>query len=299
MLFNEIYGAYYTTVAKIIEAAFKSRINNIDIQRIVSKYAFEESSATISPTLIKGKWPFLDEDFGPLLRHEPTMPLTDLQKRWLKAISLDPRIRLFDVSFPYLGDVEPLFTEDDFKIYDRYGDGDDYYDERYIRNFRFILKAIKEHLPVRVDMYNRAKKQVWLVFYPIGFEYSQKDDKIRVLTSDCRYKQFNLGRVIRCMPGDKKFLGKPIEDQKKNLSLIITDERNALERAMLHFAHFEKKARQIGEDTYRLELVYDSSDESEMVIRVLSFGPYIKVEKPYSFVQLIKEKLESQKSCGL
>lgn len=44
---------------------------------------------------------------------------------------------------------------------------------------------------------------------------------------------------------------------------------------------------------------YDGEDETEIVIRVLSFGPYVKVLEPSSFVNLIKERLISQKSCDL
>ena len=43
----------------------------------------------------------------------------------------------------------------------------------------------------------------------------------------------------------------------------------------------------------------DRFDETEIVIRVLSFGPYIKVLEPECFVNLIKERLISQKSCEL
>ena len=43
----------------------------------------------------------------------------------------------------------------------------------------------------------------------------------------------------------------------------------------------------------------DRFDETEIVIRVLSFGPYVKVLEPESFVNLIKERLISQKSCEL
>ena len=43
----------------------------------------------------------------------------------------------------------------------------------------------------------------------------------------------------------------------------------------------------------------DRFDETEIVIRVLSFGPYVKVLETESFVNLIKERLISQKSCEL
>lgn len=120
MIFSELYSAYYNTVARIITAAFDKNTTEKDLDRIVSENAFSESVLTIMPSLKSGKWKLLDGSLKPLLKHKPTMPLTLLQKRWLKAVSLDKRVRLFDVQFPDLSDVEPLFTEDDYKVYDEY-----------------------------------------------------------------------------------------------------------------------------------------------------------------------------------
>lgn len=85
----------------------------------------------------------------------------------------------------------------------------------------------------------------------------------------------------------------------QNLMLEITDERNALERAMLHFAHFEKQAERMDGYHYRLRIRYYENDETEMLIRVLSFGPYVKVLEPESFIELVKQRLVCQKSCEL
>ena len=100
MIFSELYSAYYNTVARIITAAFDKNTTEKDLDRIVSENAFSESVLTIMPSLKSGKWKLLDSSLKPLLKHEPTMPLTLLQKRWLKAVSLDKRVRLFDVRFP-------------------------------------------------------------------------------------------------------------------------------------------------------------------------------------------------------
>lgn len=61
----------------------------------------------------------------------------------------------------------------------------------------------------------------------------------------------------------------------------------------------QKQAQQISEDCYRIRIDYENEDETELVIRILSFGPYVKVIDPESFVHLIKERLYMQKSCGL
>ena len=87
--------------------------------------------------------------------------------------------------------------------------------------------------------------------------------------------------------------------EKRRVALALSDERNALERAVLHFAHFEKQTSKVGDMRYRLEILYDAEDETELVIRVLSFGPLVKVVEPQSFAALVIERLKMQKSCKL
>ena len=67
---------------------------------------------------------------------------------------------------------------------------------------------------------------------------------------------------------------------------------------MLHFAHFEKKAERVDGSRYRLRIKYDQSDETEMVIRVLSFGPMVRVESPDAFVELIRDRLRRQRELS-
>lgn len=301
MIFSELYSVYYNTVARIIAMAFQPGITERELQQCVVEHAFSESVLTILPALKAGKWPLLQKDLSPVLRHVPVMPLTTLEKRWLKAIMEDSRIKLFGIELPELGGVEPLFTRDDYRIYDQYADGDPFEDETYIRHFRLLLSAMKTGRPVRITMRNRHGREMKLRFYPKGFEYSIKDDKIRVLADGCKFRQFNLGRILSCAyyDGDGPWTEKPPEEQYRELTLLITDERSALERAMLHFAHFEKQAERADGERYILRLKYYESDETELVIRILSFGPYVKVLEPESFVALIKERLILQKSCGL
>ena len=65
----------------------------------------------------------------------------------------------------------------------------------------------------------------------------------------------------------------------------------------MHFAHFEKQAEKLDDKRYKVTVTYDKDDETEIVIRILSFGPMVKVTAPQHFVDLIKERLISQKSC--
>ena len=88
--------------------------------------------------------------------------------------------------------------------------------------------------------------------------------------------------------------GKARWERPRELVLEITDERNALERVMTHFSHFEKSVEKIGDLHYRMTLTYDADDETELIIRVLSFGPMVKAVAPERFVQKIRERLKRQ-----
>lgn len=301
MIFSELYSVYYNTVAAILTRVAKGNVSEQELQQIVIDTAFSESVMTIMPSLKSEKWQLLHQDMTSVLHYCPTMPLTTLEKRWLKSIADDPRMKLFNIKLPNLEDVEPLFTHDDYKIYDRYADGDPFEDNTYISHFNLIREAIRTKSPVKITMTNRHGKEMWIRFFPKGFEYSVKDDKIRVLASGCRFHHFNLSRITGChyFHGNGPWKEQPKAEQVRELTMEITDGRNALERVMLHFAHFEKQAERAHDNHYILRIKYYESDETEVVIRVLSFGPYVRVMEPENFIELIKKRLISQKSCKL
>ena len=58
------------------------------------------------------------------------MPLTDTEKRWLRAVLNDSRVKLFDADIKGLENAEPLYSQDMFVYFDRYIDCDPYNDER-------------------------------------------------------------------------------------------------------------------------------------------------------------------------
>ena len=301
MFFNEIYGAYYNAVSKILAKAVEKPVSPKDIRKIVEKAAFGESSINIENSLISEKWQLLAKDGTTPLEHKPLLPITLLEKRWLKAISLDPRIQLFGEDFSDLRDVEPLFVPDDICVFDKYADGDPYEDQQYIKNFRLMLDAISRQYPVKLTTKNNKGEEKYIVFLPQYMEYSEKDDKFRVVGSGGRWATVvNMGRIIWCHPYTKPYTpntNTKMNRDKETVVFHLTDERNALERALMHFAHFEKQAEKLADNRYKITVTYDKDDETELLIRVLSFGPMIKVTSPDSFINLIKERLIKQKSC--
>lgn len=302
MIFSELYCAYYNAVAAIISRVLQGGCSERDLQQIAREHAFGESVLTIIPSLRSGKWQLIHEDMTTPLTHKPTMPLTALQKQWLKAVSLDPRVKLFNINFPELDGVEPLFTPEDYRVYDQYSDGDPYEDAEYIRQFRLVLQAIREKSQIKFEMKNRKGNTLFVRCRPLRLEYSEKDDKFRVITVGNRFvSTVNLARMRSCVPdyGKQQMCGGESEIKYETITVRILDERNALERFMLHFAHFEKQAEKLDEKHYLVKIKYDCRDESELVIRILSFGPMAEVIDSEAFRNLIIEKLKKQKSCGL
>ena len=92
MIFSELYSAYYNAVAAIISGIIDGEHSEKELQKIVAERAFGESVLTIMPSLKTEKWQLVHSDMTTSLEHKATMPLTTLQKQWLKAISLDPRV---------------------------------------------------------------------------------------------------------------------------------------------------------------------------------------------------------------
>ena len=299
MLFHEVYGSYFRVVAAVLEEAVRGTLTARRMERLVREMAFAESVLTIPAALQNGEWPLVDRAMRTPLRHPPTSPLTTLEKRWLKALLLDPRIRLFGPSGAGLEDVEPLFTPEMFVYFDRYADGDPYEDPDYIARFQTVLTALREKRKLHVEFESRDGSPRGRACVPYRLEYSAKDDKFRLLTAGGRNGYaINLARMTRCalLEPYSSQAYRPPQPQKETLVLELIDERNALERVMLHFSHLEKETVRLKDRKYRLTLRYDREDETELLIRVLSFGPMLRVTAPEPFIALIRDRLKRQPS---
>jgi len=297
MLFHEIYGSYFNVVASVLTEAADGALTAGRLTAIAQEKAFAESALSIPAALKSGDWPLLDSNLRSVLQNKPTMPLTTLQKRWLKALLSDPRIALFDPDTTGLEEVEPLYQQDTFVFFDRYADGDPYADPVYIANFRTVLRAIREKRKLRVRFHGRTGARHSFECVPYRLEYSAKDDKFRLLAAGKRWlSTINMARVRSCElldAYDPNAVTLPGEHQEE-LTLLLHDERNGLERVLLHFSHFEKETLKLEERLYQIKLRYDKDDETELLIRVLSFGPVLEVKAPSEFVRLMRNRIRKQ-----
>lgn len=295
MLFHEIYGSYYHTAASVLREATRGGLTQKKLTELIQAQAFGESLLTMPEGLRGEKWRLLRRDLSTTLAGEPAMPLTLLEKRWMKTLLSDPRMRLFSPDTTGLEDVEPLFSPDSVVYYDRYADGDDYGDPAYIAHFQTILQALREHHCLYVSFETGHHSRIRFPVSPVALEYSEKDDRFRLIAEGRNRRwTINVGRITECalahtdqpMP-----IHAPVQE---SVTFELENRRNAMHRVLLHFSHLEKETKRLNERRYRVTLKYDRQDETEMVIRILSFGPAIKVTEPERFIGLLRERIQRQ-----
>ena len=315
-LFTEIYNCYFQIVDEICKTASKTPITEKEMFALATRLGYEESGLTIVPKLANGNWNLLspvNNRYLSKIDNLEVLPLTTLQKSWLKALLFDDKIKLFledeqiEILKQYLKDIEPLFLPNHFYFYDRFQDGDDFSSPKYVSHFRTLIKAIREKRYVDISYCSRKGNSIHHFYLPCRIEYSSKNDKFRLLAlyEKNEFKQrietINLSRIKSITVLDKTYEGTlDLAEALRNsyyhepIQLLITNRRNTLERAMLHFANYEKQTKKIDQDHYECLIYYNSSMETELLIEILSFGPTIQVVGPSDFLSKIKERIHKQ-----
>lgn len=314
-LFSEVYNSYYQILQSLLK--YPEGFTLDDLKRKVKEQGFEESLLYLIPKLSSNEWSLCEKDgthYISTLSDKFYVPLTTLQKSYVKSILLDNRMKLFldekqrDTLLSLLADVEILWEESQFHYYDRFADGDDFDNPNYITCFRSLLFAIEQQHFVDIEYTSKTNHRVHHHYLPARLEYSVKNDKFRLLALEytknnrMRLEILNLDRI-----GKVTLLDKKIDSQvdlnalirqtyyKEPVRLLIHDKRNALERAMLQFANYDKNTTKLSEDTYECLIYYNEKQETELLIEVLSFGPMIKVTGNERFLRELRKRMNRQK----
>lgn len=315
-LFSEIYNCYYQIVEEILHTTTAQSRTKQELNNLIQANGYEESSLFILPKLIDGEWNLLmktDDTYTSKIHIPDSFPPTLLQKSYIKALLSDTRISLFFTKEElcslqdYLSDVEPLFNYTNFYYFDQFCNGDDYTSLEYQKNFRIILEAIKQKEFLKISFTSRKGNQIRHSYLPCRLEYSSRNNRFRILvlhkhnTKRYRLEQITLQTITQiertnCFYERDIPLNTIIQDSyyKEPVKLLIYNKRNAIERAMLNFANYEKNTIKIDENTYECSIYYNKNVETELLIEILAFGPSVKVLSPPSFLRQIRERVALQ-----
>lgn len=315
-IFSEIYSKYYDTVKQVLN---HPKLNIREINDIISTYAFKESLLFLPEKIIPNKnnddWKILkenneeDKTFSPITKNQVPEIMTKIQRCFIKALLNDKRSKLFfdDEEYAEICSLfkyeQPLYNNDDFNYFDVFDDGDNYDDDNYKAFFRIILSAVKSKEILKIDYISPKRGEIFGYFLPVKLQYSSKNDKFRLIcirVYNGRLKNpinINLSRITKVKTTNKLFKTIPdIVENTCSVSLQVSDERNGIERFMREFAPFEKTSILDKENGLcAVDIRYNKSDETELLIRILSFGPVVKVTSPENFKSLISERILKQR----
>lgn len=314
-IFSEIYNCYYQIMKNILSHTTAISLDELRLQ--VSNNGSDESLLYLIPKITSGEWDFFERDgemFLSKISEDFFVPLTDLQKAYIKTILSDEKIKLFldknqiESIMHKLQDTPVLWKDEYFNYYDRYSNGDPFSDENYIKHFRTIIKAIKNHQFLDITYASKTNHRVHHHYLPCKLEYSIRNNKFRLLAMDKKasgrhINTLNLDRIVDISPLDIYAPESPdinsmikTSNYKEPVKLFIHTNRNALERTMLHFANYEKNTTKIDDNTYECLIYYNKATETELLIEVLSFGPMVEVVGNKHFLWMIKKRLKKQKA---
>ena len=108
-------------------------------------------------------------------------------------------------------------------------DGDPYNDERYIRNFKTVLKALRENRKAVVKFRGRTGKVHNKSVIPYNIEYSPQDDKFRLQAYE-RHTLWtiNIARIEDCRLDEKFEKTVSYKVKKEKLVIELIDRKSVV-----------------------------------------------------------------------
>ncbi len=338
MIFQSFYNRYYKIFDRLLTQAVNQPLSKSDISEAIRADGFAETPLVLMPALTDEKcpdtYPLLrkteDDTFVSRLKHAPSRPFTEAERRWLKSQCADPTAKALLSTHVHeklntlLADEAPLYEPTDFLWHSQAANKDPWESPTYQQHFQLLQQAITTNQVVLIN-YNGAKGNRLSTYYlPHRLEYSQRDGKTRVLVTPMKRRSFhrlmrlNLSRIDSIeLTGrnvdterqiykrkrttqdpaliDSDELKKPLT---RELELEVSNFRNGIERCFYQFSIYTRTAvYDESSGLCRLKIDYLPSDESELMIQVLSFGPAVKVIGPEAFKTALIERLNWQEAA--
>ena len=61
----------------------------------------------------------------------------------------------------------------------------------------------------------------------------------------------------------------------------------------MSFSSFERSSRAISENKYEIDIYYYTFEEADVIRKIMSLGPYVKVKSPDRVREIIIDKIKS------
>jgi hypothetical protein len=327
-LFHEYKNKYFHLVFRILNLA-KDGLYKDEIIKLIGKEEYDEKIIGKDFKTFEGmllneyensdNFNFLEESEGKfysIINKEGNMPLkvrfSKLEKTWLNGMIKESVVQallgketiekleraLEDVTegnndvIEFTNKVRSHTPNDLVKLKD---------------DFYAILEGIIKGKPIiytNVDKNgNEYNNQLAL---PIRIEYSLKDEKFRaslysleeeraIMVSLHTLKDVKIAENIASNINREDVLKKLKEKRYCEIPITIEleDIRGAMERCFMSFSSFERSSRAISENRYEIDIYYYTFEEAEVIRKIMSLGPYVKVKSPDRVRNIVIDKIKS------
>jgi len=318
ILFHEIYGTYYRIVAELLTSCIERQTLSAQqaYQILAARTAnasealhrlYPEAQHNIMEGLFgprnngHGEYRLIDEGGVTHIEEAPEAICTTLEKRWLRTMLDDPRMKLFDIDATELADIEPLWHVDELQVIDMASDGDPFDNPEYIAHFRHLQSAQKSGQMLCIQWQTPEAASRKVSGRVEHLQYSQKEDKFSALfqteqgltaipvahitrIDDCKLENF--GSSANHVGTDKTL---------RTVRFTLRNENAAFDRVATAFAMYQKsEAKMLNADKLYFEMIYPADEEPELIHTILGFGPYLRVLEPESIIEQLKSRLMRQ-----
>lgn len=326
-LFHEYKNKYFHLVFRILNLA-KNGLYKDEIIRLIEKEEYDEKIIGKDFKTFEGmllnkyskidNFNFLEEREGKyysILNNQDSIPLkvrfSKLEKSWLNGMIKEPVVQallgkdILEKLEAALIDVKKGSNEV-IEFTNKVKSDVDVDLEKMSRDFYTILEGIINEKPIlysNVDKNgNEYNNQLAL---PIRIEYSLKDDKFRasiysleeqrsVMVNLHTLKEVKIAQNVNSEIKREDVLKKLKEKKYSEIPITIEleDIRGAMERCFMSFSSFERNSRNISENKYEIDIYYYTFEEDEVIRKIMSLGPYVKVKSPDRVKDIVIDKIK-------
>ena len=326
-LFHEYKNKYFHLVFRILNLA-KDGLYKDEIIKIIEKEEYDEKVIgkdfkTFEGMLLneyekQDNFSFLEERAGrfySVLNNEDSIPLkvrfSKLEKTWINGMIKDTVVQAL-LGKEIIEKLESALIDvkdgnNDIIEFTNKAKDDFQYDLRKLSgDFHTILEGIiNEKIIIYTNVDKNGNEYNNQLALPIRIEYSLKDDKFRaslysleeersIMVNLHTLKDIKIAENITSKIKREDVLKKLKEKKYCETPIIIEleDIRGSMERCFMSFSSFERSSRAISENKYEIDIYYYTFEEAEVIRKIMSLGPYVKVKSPDRIREIIIDKIK-------
>ena len=186
-----------------------------------------------------------------------------------------------------------------------------YHSQEELQFLKMIYQAMIDETEIEITYKTWKKIEKVTICAPAWLEYSRRDDIFRVWCVDGekeRIQKVNVNRILVIKNlADRKYSLKVEQERIQNIQdksmqklevEFYEEAKNIPDRILTEFSVWRKRCvYDIKTRKYKMELYYSILDEKEILIRLMSYGPHVKITaSDDNFVYSeIKRRIEQQK----